>query len=169
MQPKEIEAMSKVDEALKALTDDELRLVFHWLDGKYRKKLGVNSSPPATPPALRAPKAEDDKIVDDLPAYFAKASAKNGVERTLVVAGYLQNQKQDKEDLTGFEINSQLKDLGYPAANITDVLESLGKKNPKLIIQTRKDGKGAQARKRYRVTVEGFNFINKLMSPEGEN
>ena len=98
---------------------------------------------------------------------FGRAHCKNEPEKVLVVASYLQ-EHDGKSELTGREINKELTHLGHGVSNITVAIGSLINRKPKLMIQTRKEGKTQQAQKKYKVTGEGVTAARKLLSPVDE-
>ena len=46
----------------------------------------------------------------------------------------------------------------------TDAINQLIKRKPQLRIQTKKEGKTKQARKKYKVTAEGIKAVQKLLN-----
>jgi hypothetical protein len=65
--------------------------------------------------------------------------------------------KQSKAELTGLEINKELHHMGHKVSNITSVINQLIGKRPQLMIQTKKEGKTRQAKKKYKVTTVGIS------------
>jgi hypothetical protein len=94
---------------------------------------------------------------------FARVQCSAAPEKALVVASYFQ-EHDGKTDFTGFEVNSVLKHLGHGVANITGALDALINRNPKLVIQLRKEGKTRQAQKKYKVTTEGIAAVNGMLT-----
>ncbi len=105
------------------------------------------------------------QYADDLAEFFASKSPKTDADKALVVGYYLQY-KAGLEILDSQRINSELKNLGYGISNITRTLEHLKSKRPALILQTRKQGTTKQARKLYRLTMEGKRYVEEILNPD---
>lgn len=102
---------------------------------------------------------------------LAATAAKTDAERALVVAAHLQR-AEARESLSAFEINSQLKHLGYRVRNITEAIGAHQRARPALMIQIRKSGNSKQARKAYSVTAPGFAKVQSLLDesrPDGKH
>ncbi len=98
---------------------------------------------------------------------FGKANPESDADKVLIVGAYLQG-KNPTGELTGRQINKELKNLGHGVGNITNAITSLMERKPKLMIQTRKEGKSRQAQKKYRVTTEGLTAAKKLITSAGD-
>jgi DNA-binding MarR family transcriptional regulator len=79
------------------------------------------------------------------------------------VGAYFYQVVKGEADFDSQSLNTQLKHLGYPSANITRDLGRLVDRSPKLIIQTRKEGTTQQARKRFRLTTEGIRTVQNML------
>jgi len=90
----------------------------------------------------------------------------SGLERILVAA-YFNQVLNDEGDFGSQAVNTQLKHLGFPSANITRDIARLVNRSPKLVIQTRKEGSTQQARKRFRLTNEGVKAVEGMLK-QGE-
>jgi hypothetical protein len=168
-QDPEIKAMNQVYEALSELGDKDSQLrVLQWISSK----LSLSPSLP-DPNGGRQNVIQPGQTGAGFSAYasiadlFAQVHAKTDVMRVLVAASYLQ-EKEGKSELTSREINHELTHLGHPSTNITRDLSNLIARKPKLVIQTRKDGKSPQAQKRYKVTSEGLKCVRELIAGAGE-
>lgn len=161
----EIKAMNIIFETLKELDESMRARVLNWTLSKF------GHSPVKTTvvnPASQAPSNVTGSIAGiaaypSLAEAFSAASPNTDVEKVLVVAAYLQ-ESQQKSDLTGFEINKELNHLGHSVTNITSTIGVLMSRKPQLMIQTKKDGKTKQAKKKYKVTVEGIRFVDAMSS-----
>ena len=71
-------------------------------------------------------------------------------------------------EFTAQLVNSKLKDLGYGVSNITDAFTTLMKRRPSLVMQTAKQGKSRQARKRYKLTRAGQDEVERMIRGESE-
>ena len=83
-----------------------------------------------------------------------------------LLGAYFHTKMQGKDTVTGQEINSTLKHYGTTIRNITDALGASMSASPALILQVGKSGSSRQARKTYKVTTAGVQFVErKLRSP----
>ncbi len=80
-----------------------------------------------------------------------------------MVAAYFHQTLKGEPDFDSQSLNSQLKHLGFPSANITRDMERLVGRSPKPIIQTRKEGTTRQARKKFRLTQEGIRAVEAML------
>jgi len=177
MEP-EIQAMSECYQALQNLDNEARNRVLNWLAGKY------NLSSPTNAPVIKGSENFDAspfsttnsdkstsgsgpievsiKEYESVGDIFAKANPKTDAEKVLVVATFLQL-KNELQDFVSYDVQKELKHLGHGVTNITSYLGSLESRKPKLIIQTRKEGKSRQAKKKYKVTLEGINVVKELL------
>jgi len=88
---------------------------------------------------------------------FLSSNVKTIVSKILLAAAYLQ-EKLDFNEISGFDVNSRLKKMGYGVPNISTAMNPLLKKDPPLLIQVRKDGGHKQSKRKFRVTEEGLNL-----------
>jgi hypothetical protein len=162
----ELKAMAEIATLFTTLEEDEVQRVLRWATEKYRTRSGgggsvvggVSASGTGTVDTI----AVDRQAFADLPAIMDAAKPSNGLERILVAAYF--NQVTKNED--GFDsqsVNTQLKHLGYPSANITRDMVRLVDRSPKFVIQTRKEGTTQQARKRFRLTTEGIRAVEAML------
>lgn len=159
----ELKAMADIASIFATLEEDEVQRVLRWANEKYRVR-AAGSSPAAEVGASTV--ITDKREFGDLPALFDAAKPTNGLERILVGAYFYQVVKGEA-DFDSQSLNTQLKHLGYPSANITRDMQSLVNRSPKLVIQTRKEGTTQQARKKFRLTTEGVRQVEALLSKSG--
>ncbi len=166
----ELSALQTAFDALKCLDDDGRKRSIEWL----LQKFGIAHSKVVSAHPQNTMEESDGATLDiqesislkkfnSLAEVFERPDFKTDAERALVAAAFLQ-EKQDLPDITGFEINKELKDLGHGVSNITLAMASSINRMPRWIIQTKKEGKGAQARKKYKVTMEGFKAVYSIMA-----
>lgn len=161
----EIKAMDDVYTTLKDLSDDAKKRVIEWVIGKFslsvqKQKIGGQVK------VLSQESGEesmDITALGSLAEIFGKASPNTGAEKVLIAATYIQEAKGNSE-LTGGEINRELKHLGHGVGNITNAINILMSRKPQLMIQIRKEGKTKQAQKKYKVTAEGMVSAKKMIS-----
>jgi hypothetical protein len=84
-----------------------------------------------------------------------------------LLAAYYVTKYGDGPDVTGQAMNSILKHHGKGIANITSAVDTLLAMDPALMLQTKKTGTSAQARKTYRVTTVGLKFVEDKLRTNG--
>ncbi len=95
---------------------------------------------------------------------FERVSTKTDVARVLLVAAYLQERdKSGVAELGSRQINKELKSIGRGIKNITQAINSLLKKEPKLLLMTRKTTSSQQGKKKYRVTELGMEKVREAL------
>jgi hypothetical protein len=166
---KELNAMNTALSALSDLEQDAQKRVMSWLQERL-KITAPESNPPMTPgnpPVKNLPTASQTSIASfsSLAELLSQANTKTDLQRVLIAAAFEQEHKQKKE-LTGREINQELQHVGYRSTNVTRSIDSLKAKKPKLMIQTKKEGSSKQAKKKYRVTVEGIKAVQDMISKQ---
>src|SRR6266576_5952429 len=161
----ELKAMAIVAGAFATLEEDEVQRVLKWANEKYRR-----TAPPPSPivsDGVGLVAGPANRRFSDFAALFEAARPSTGLEKILVAAYWFQG-VQEGEDFDSQSINTMLKNLGHPSANITRDIEALVNRSPKLIIQTRKTGSTQQARKRFRLTTEGVKVVDGLLAKGSE-
>jgi hypothetical protein len=169
----ETKAMEEAYKLLEPLPKAARTRVIDWLfevdfgDGPIHPAHGSYSTSPATAaPSPTKATGNLEAIANDYDSvadFFSALSPQSPAERALVVSYYLQV-KEGKSGVTGFDVNSKLKHLGHGVGNITLTLASLIHRKPQYMIQTAKEGTSQQARKTYKVTVEGMKALARLRS-----
>lgn len=182
----EIEAIAKCHDLFKVLEDDSKIRVIQWLISKFQ----LNPSPtawvktnqqPSNPnsdqakilPPANVENGNDEVIIippnnksiesyESVAECFSDATPSSYWEKALIVAAYLQI-KKELSDFTSFEVNKELKNLGYASGNITEAFDACINRKPQFILQLRKDGKSQQARKKYKVSGEGIKHVTSML------
>ena len=162
----ELAAMQKVNQVLGPLDAAARQRVIAWasdLFGISVNRRDVHRFPGDS--SITAPNREEvsPSEFSDVATLFVAANPTTGAEKALVV-GYWLQVSQGREDWDGFSVNTELKHLGHGLKNVTDALDSLIEQRPQLVIQTKKSGKSKQARKQYRLTVEGVKRVSQMLS-----
>ncbi len=103
-----------------------------------------------------------DLISYSIHGLFERVKTKTDVARVLLVAAYLQ-EKYNGEELGSRQINKELKSIGRGIKNITQAINSLLKKDPALLIMTRKTTDSQQGKKKYVVTDLGMQKVNEAL------
>jgi len=99
---------------------------------------------------------------------YHAAGPDTDVERALVIGFWFQ-ECLGQSDFDSFQVNNELKHLGYPVANITRAFDGLQARKPVLAMQTRKSGSSKQARKKYKLTHQGTVSVDKMIAGERLN
>ena len=163
----EIEAMGEIAKVFGKLEDSAKARVVSWVINKYNLANTIN----VTVVRSESIKGEVAHGVEQAREFLEQGghenllsniSSKKANERILLVSAHLQHH-ENKEELTAFEINNKLRNLGHPASNITVFLNRLIKQKPSLVMQVSK-GKGRMAKKKYRVTGAGFNKVKEILN-----
>jgi hypothetical protein len=102
----------------------------------------------------------------DFASLFDAANPSSGATRALAAAYWLQVCRGQPE-FDGQSVNNELKNLGHPSKNITADLSSLMNQTPRLAMQLRKSGRSQQARKAYKLTIEGVRRFRSLLNGSG--
>jgi hypothetical protein len=156
----EIQAITKITEALSSLDTDATERVLRYINQRYQIK--VVSPGPIASPSLSSGQ-DGQTMFSEFHELFDAAQPVSAVDRALVV-GYWFQKVLGKTELDSFLLNKELKNLGYPSSNITRDLDGLMKKTPRLITQTGKGGNSQQARKTYKLTAEGIKAVEKMIA-----
>lgn len=155
----EIDAMTAVSTAIEKLDPAAQRRVLAWASERFVPGAGFRA--PAGPAAASretANPAAFEEFVD----LFHAANPRTDGERALV-AGYWFQQVQGNNQLRAQDLNTALKSLGHGLSNITDALRSSEQHKPAYVRQTTKSGRTQQARKTYKLTLEGIARVEKLV------
>lgn len=169
MSNSEIAVLTQVLDAMATVDEPAARRIIGWLLDKY----GM-SSPDLTPhvrPAGRFDSLSPTTVaaaISPVPAadfatLFAEASPTTDRDSALV-AGYWFQVVRGDADLDGQTLNRELKNLGHGVGNITKAMTNLMRQDPQLVIQTRKSGGSAQARKKYRLTRAGITQVEAMLT-----
>ena len=166
----ELQVMTAVAAELKRLPDqDAMRRVLQWASDVFGAKVAaLNPSHKvavtATSEAAMLP-ADTDAIktkYDSLPDFYSATGPSRETDKALVV-GYWVQVVQGVGEFDAFTINKELRHLGYAVANITSAFDNLMNRKPQLVIQTRKSGTSRQARKLYKLTMEGQRAVERML------
>jgi hypothetical protein len=153
MGDEELEAMSQIRALLEPFDESARKRVLEWVAARF--DLGA-----PTLTAVKEDEERDDQL-SDFASLFAEADPKTEPEKVLVAAYWAQvvggNDALDSQSL-----NRELKNLGHGIGNVTAALTSLISRKPRLVMQVRKGGSSRQARKSYRLTLEGIKRVQQM-------
>jgi hypothetical protein len=170
----ELLALNQANNAIKDLPEEARGRIVAWLINKYSIQSPYSqkqSSSDTSQKVLSEPSSSEEAEAPILNSYdydtaaefLSKCKTATDSQRALAISAYLQ-EKQGKRDLTGYEINHELQQIGYKASNITKAIKSLSGKKPQLMIQTKKAGTSRQAKKNYKVTEEGLKEVQRMIT-----
>ena len=94
---------------------------------------------------------------------YAATSPKTNGEKALVV-GYWLQVCNNTENFTAAAANKDLTHLGHKVTNITDAIDKMKSQKPALILQLKKSGNSRQARKLYKISVEGQKRVEAMIN-----
>lgn len=97
---------------------------------------------------------------DSIEELFLVSDVKKVSQRILLAAAYIQ-EKGNLTEVSSLDINKELKKLGYGVTNITTLINGLTKR--KLMDVTKKEGSTKQARRKFKVTPEGFKVAKQFV------
>jgi hypothetical protein len=169
----EVAAMVAVANALGALPPASRQRVLDYVLNFFKTdfaavgaNMGVRHAIPAAQ-VSQLPGAESrqdsSNIPDNLAELFSLASPATEYEKALIVAYHLA-QNQGEEEFDSYRINSALTHLGHRVGNITRAIDTLVAQKPAPVVQTRKEGKTKQARKKFKLTVEGRRRVEQMLA-----
>jgi hypothetical protein len=104
-------------------------------------------------------------LVRSFAELFDAADPKTDKDRALAAAYWAQI-CQSQTTFPAQTLNASLKDLGHGLSNITVALDGLKDEKPALILQLKKSGTSKQARKTYKLTVEGAKRVRQMLDHE---
>ena len=159
----EIEAIGRVSAALEPLEPEEATRVLRWATERF----GVAMSEEPRQRAGGESVGEEDTEVEfpDFGALYHRANPGTDAERALV-GGYWVQRIREVNPFTSYEVNKELKNLGFPVVNIARAFSTLLEGSPRLAMQVSKSSKVKQARKTYRLTDEGLREAERMLSAE---
>jgi hypothetical protein len=158
----EIDAMKAIDNAMGSLDPDESKRVLRWAVDKFGH--GAVSVDTQRPTRSAGPPQAFERISDLMDAALPQT-----VVDHVLVASYWFQAVQGRENFTGQEVNSELKDLSHPSSNITDSYNTLINRKPPAVRQVQKSGLSKQARKLYRLTNEGVREVERMLRGQHED
>ena len=163
-QDEELEVMSAVYQEFMRIDDEAKQRVLDWVAGKFSLISPITGITGTKTLAGQVPSRETISIesFSSVADAFNAASPEIDRDKALIVAAFLQK-NLGKDEITGYEINNELRQLGHGLNNITDAINQMMDKRPKLMIQVKKEGKTKQARKKYKVTTEGLKVVQQML------
>jgi hypothetical protein len=163
----EVVAIQRVLAALEGLDEGARIRVLQWAANRY----GVNlSGRPVTRHGGMEGRDDTAAEFEHFADLFDAANPSTEDDRALV-GGYWFQVVQRESSFTGRKVNDTLKDTGHGVSNVARSFESLQKRSPAAARQVSKSGRSRQARKTYKLTVEGIRSVERMIrgdAAEGE-
>jgi hypothetical protein len=161
----ELNTMSTIAKTLSGLPDNESRVrVLRWVT----EKLGLGLSSAAIldqEEDTAQPSGNMQQGFDIFADLLDEVSPLNDVEKALTGAYWFQA-IQNNPSWNSYQVNDILKDTGQGIGNVTRALDNAEARNPALVRQIEKSGKSKQARKTYKLTTSGIEFIVKRLKTD---
>jgi hypothetical protein len=158
----EVEAMGAVAAALDGLEREQQGRLLRWAADRYSVTLGGRKIGGGRDSSGGS--ETDASQFSDLSDLFGAAAPATDEDRALVIAYWFQELQDEKQpNVSGGQVNKELKHLGHGVRDITKVLSALIATSPQQVIQTRKSGTSRQARKSYKVTKAGIKRVQELL------
>ncbi len=160
----EISAMNQVLEVFNDLEHGQRKRIVDWITARFQlieerqtDEIKLQDTIPTTVQQVDAEPIDkqDLKQYKSMADLLEVSTANKVVDRILVAAAYIQG-KKNVEELTSFEINSQLKKAGHGIPNISIGINRLLEKVPQLMAVTKRDGNTKQSRRKFKVTEDGL-------------
>src|SRR5882672_1636023 len=152
----EINAMKQIAAVLGPLDEPARGRVLQWATSRFRTK----ASAAAAASAAENSRGEAQRF-EAFAELFAAADPSTEREKALVAA-YWEQVCQGQTSFASQTLNDRLKDLGHGVGNITDALSALKDERPALVLQLKKSGTAKQARKTYKLTIEGIRRVQAM-------
>jgi hypothetical protein len=160
----ELSAMSQMIEVFNELEHGERKRIVDWIINRFQlgeekqtDEIKLHDTTPTIVQQIDAEPIEkqDLKQYKSMADLLEVSTVKKVVDRILVAAAYIQ-EKKNVEELTSFEINTQLKKAERGIPNISIGINRLLEKVPQLMAVTQRDGNTKQSRRKFKVTEDGL-------------
>ncbi|MBL7664536.1 MAG: hypothetical protein JNM93_05340 [Bacteriovoracaceae bacterium] len=169
----ELEAMSVIGGALVDLNSVELERVLNWVMSRFAGNVNLNNKVHEEDDngvdydinkfSSKKPPQTKIESFETAAEFFGQAKPKTHQEKILAIAAY----KQVVGKLNQFDsasINKELQNFGHKVSEISKEFNKLIVKEPQLVVQLKKTGKAKQARKVYKVTIAGINYVESMLN-----
>jgi hypothetical protein len=162
MNDPELDAMSRIADVLTPLERGARERVLTWAAQRFEVE---GRAQVTTLPGRQRP--SPDSRFDDVADLFDAVDPRTEDEKVLTV-GYWFQAVQGADSVEGAQINTALKALGHGVSNVTRSFDRLMARHPRLAMQLQKSGRSKQARKKYKLTLEGIRRVERMIAGEGD-
>lgn len=164
----EIKAMGTLASALQNLEDDGRARVVLWAMSHFKIAIpNLRSSWSSGVVQAEAVERVNSSAFETFADLFNAASPVTEKDKAMVAAYWVQI-CENAGSFQSQSLNDLLKDLGHGIGNITEALNQLKDDRPALILQIKKSGSSRQARKTYKLTLEGSKRVEMMTRNESE-
>jgi hypothetical protein len=162
----EIKAMSAISAALQSLEEEGRGRVLLWAMSHY-KIGGANFRPSWVSGSTRSETMPtmNNSAFETFADLFNTANPNTEKDKAMIAAYWVQI-CENAGSFQSQSLNDLLKDLGHGIGNITEALNQLKDDRPALILQLKKSGSSRQARKTYKLTLEGSKRVEAITRSE---
>lgn len=170
MSDREVQAMSTLAKALEDLDQAARLRVLRWAYARFG-----GDEPEGNPPGGSVDPVDNNRVDESndgeyrfelFSDLYDAADPSTKAERALV-GGYWFQYVKGQDTFVSQEVNSALKNLGHGIGKITRAMNKLQDEKPRLARQVRKKGSTRQARKDYKLTIEGKRRVEDMISNAG--
>lgn len=170
MEDKEIAVMAEISKAFAGLgegQDATIDRILKWANARYGRTNAWTAVRPIGGGGI-----SDGTSSGVFQAFESAADLYHAAEPKMeyekaIVMGYWFQMHQGQPDFGAQEINNALKHIGYQIKNITDAFSSAMSRRPALVIQVQKSGTSRQARKTYKLTHAGIQWVRTKLASGG--
>ena len=170
----ELNVMSEVAEILRGLSKGEQRRILEWLSDYFdvyddycddivevlTELDDVASADEVT--FVVEDNGDGEVMAEPAPNTFAslyeEVAPKTAIQKIVTAAYWIETQ-ENKESWKSFEVNKLLKSLGVKVSSVSGTLAIEGKKDTPLVSVLDKSGDSMQARKTFRLSDAGFDYV----------
>lgn len=164
----ELDAMSTVKGALEDLEPKARERVVGWAIKRFDIAVGDAGKNRSAQESIVG-EGGDGEVGDGEGSqynFFAElydAAGPTSEKDKVLVAGYWHQKIQGAATFQAYALNKELKDLGHGVGHISEKFDALIKDKPSLVLQLKKSGNSAQAKKTYKLTNEGVKRVEALI------
>lgn len=173
MADSEVDAMAAVAGALAELEEGARHRILRWAADRYGVTLGKGGRPApdggGKGGGYALDEITDEEITAEDPVFehfadlFNACDPKTGEDKALVAAYWFQS-VQGQPTWQSAHLQRELKNLGHAVPNIAESLSQGIRRKPARVLQVSKAGSSKQARKTYKLTHEGFVYVQGMMA-----
>lgn len=156
----EVQAISILSQTLSPLDPETQRRVLEWANSRF----GLPSRRTPSPAQMSVSEASNIRAESSGTSFnafvdlFDAVNPRTDLEKALTAAYWVQ-QGLGQPSWRSQQLNDFLKDAGHGVGNITLALNNAQSRTPALVRQMSKAGKSRQARKTYKLTGAGLQYV----------
>ncbi len=174
----EVKAMASVAESLAGLDADAVGRVLRWAVDRFGVTTSVKTTNVTGGGGVRVGGSATVEMqhtnngnggtvpkFESFADLYGAANPESEADKALV-AGYWFQFVEGKPEFGAQELNTALKNLGHPIANITTAFDNLKARRPAPVLQLKKAGTSKQARKTYKLTHTGRLQVDAMVGQQ---